>query len=288
MPVLLTQKPFPMHSLVVHAAKLPPSPQVYGRLVAAINDSSSSLEHMADLVRLDAAISSQLLRLANSALFGFRSPADNVEEAVLRIGLKELRRIVGLSASLVVFQGDMKLYATQSSAIWTNAVATGVSMEKIAGISGADTAQAYTAGLLRSIGKMILARHAGGTVAPYPNDGTPLPEWEKQVFSCTHAQIGSAVCEIWRFPKPIVEGLRDHLDPSANPEANQLAHLLHLAGHIVDRIGHGQPGESSIWAEDPARLAKTGFDEPRIAALCEEISAEMQQMGEMLEIVKQK
>ncbi len=287
MPALPTSKAFALESLVVHATKLPPAPQVFGRLVSAINDGNCSLDRMAELVRLDATLTSQLLRVANSALFGFRSQASNVEEAVLRVGFKELHRIVGLCAASALFQSDLVVYATDAEAMWANAVTTAVAMEKLCAAAGADAALGYTAGLLRSIGKMVLARHAAGGVAPYPNDATPLPAWETRTFGRNHAEVGAALCELWRFPKPIAGALRDHLRPVANPSASVLAHLLNLSGHLATVLDRGLPGEAALWSDDPARFEKTGCDEARIEDLKYETILEVDRMKNMLDFIRQ-
>jgi HD-like signal output (HDOD) protein len=262
---------------------------VFGRLVAAINDGNSSLDRMAELVRLDTALTSQLLRVANSALFGFRTQAGSIEEAVLRVGLKELHRIVGLCSASLVFRADLSLYATDAEHLWSNSVATAVAMEKIIGFTGGDPALAYTAGLLRSIGKMVLARHAAASAAapaPYPKGGTTLPVWETGVFGHNHAQVGAALCDFWRFPRGIGAALRDHLRPAANPAANALAHQLNLAGQICLSLDRGLPGEETLWSDDPVRFEKTGLRPEQIEELTMQTNVEVDRMKTMLEFIR--
>jgi len=279
-------KRFEMQSLVVYAAKLPPAPQVFGRLVTAINDGDCSLDRMAELVRLDATITAQLLRVANSVLFGFRTQATSAEEAVLRVGLKELHRIVGLCAAAAAFQSDMAVYATDSGGLWNNGVTTAVAMERLCQATGGDAALGYTAGLIRSIGKMVLARHAGGAVAPYPDDGTPLPEWETRVFGVQHAQVGAALCEQWRFPKPISGAVREHLWPDRNPSSSQLAYLLNLAGRVATGLDSGLPGEAMLWSDQTTCFEKTGLDEARVVAIVEETRIEVARMKDVLVVIR--
>ena len=279
-------KRFEMQSLVVYAAKLPPAPQVFGRLVTAINDGDCSLDRMAELVRLDATITAQLLRVANSVLFGFRTQATSAEEAVLRVGLKELHRIVGLCAAAAAFQSDMAVYATDSGGLWNNGVTTAVAMERLCQATGGDAALGYTAGLIRSIGKMVLARHAGGAVAAYPDDGTPLPEWETRVFGVQHAQVGTALCELWRFPKPISGAVREHLWPDRNPNSSQLAYLLNLAGRVATGLDSGLPGEAMLWSDQTTCFEKTGLDEARVVAIVEETRIEVARMKDVLVVIR--
>ena len=160
-------------------------------------------------------------------------------------------------------------------------------MEKLCVATGGDAALGYTAGLLRSVGKMVLARHAAGAVEPFsPDKHGALPEWEQSVFGSNHAQVGSALCELWRFPKPIASALRDHLRPAANPHAIALAHLLNFAGLLAERLGRGLPGETALWADDPLRFEKTGFDARSIDGLQAETQAEVDRMGAMLAVIR--
>ena len=279
-------KRFEMQSLVVYAAKLPPAPQVFGRLVAAIDDGDCSLDRMADLVRLDASVTSQLLRVANSVVFGFRTQANGAEEAVLRVGLKELHRIVGLCAAAAAFQSDMAVYATDSGQLWSNGVTTAVAMEKLCQATGGDAALGYTAGLLRSIGKMVLARYAAGSAARYPDDGLPLPDWENRVFGTQHALVGAALCDLWRFPKPIGSAIRDHLGPATNPACSESAYLLNLAGRFASGLNCGLPGEAMLWADQTRCYEMTGLDEARVVALVEETRLEVARMQAVLNVIR--
>ncbi len=283
----LLHKRFEMVSLVVYATKLPPAPQVFGRIIAAIKDGECSLGRLAELIRLDAALTVQVLRVANGALSGFRSPAGSVEEAVLRIGFKELHRVVGLCAASAVYQADMAVYAAPADRVWANAVATAVAMERLCAATGSDAALGYTARLLRCIGKMALARHAAGAVIPYPADGTPLPDWETRTFGYNHAQIGAALCELWRFPKPIVGAIRDQLHPSVNPGDDTLARLLNLAGGIAVELDCGLPGEEHLWTDAAGRAAQAGLDPIRLEILRMETSLETDRMKSMVEFIRQ-
>ncbi|MBK8477880.1 MAG: HDOD domain-containing protein [Opitutaceae bacterium] len=200
-----------------------------------------------------------------------------------------MHRIVGLCSASLVFQADLALYATDAEHVWANAVATAVAMEKLTGWTGGDPALAYTAGLLRSIGKMVLARHAGAAPtapAPYPNDGTSLPAWETGLFTANHAQVGAALCEVWRFPRSIVSALRDHLRPTANPAALALAHQLNLAGHIATTLDRGLPGEAMLWIDDSARFEKTGLREEQLEEITMATIVEVDRMKTMLEFIR--
>ena len=279
---------FDLRSVAVHASQLPPAPQVFGRLLAAIHDGNSSLQNIAGLVQLDPSLVSQLLRVANSAIFAFRVPAGSVEEAVLRVGLKEVHRIVGLSAASLIFRADLVVYGTTAWSLWENAAVNALAMDLLAHRTFNEPSMAYTTGLLRSVGKMVLARHAFTVngVVPYVDDGTVLSDWERANFSVTHAEVGAALCDAWRFPPAIGAAIRDHLEPSANPEATVLAYLLNAAGQIATNLGHGLPGEAPLWAGDPARFKKSDLRHEDLAGLTIEVADAFERMQEMLALIR--
>jgi len=271
-----------------HAAHLPPAPRILGRLLAAIGDGNSSLQLVAELMRVEPVLGAQLLRVANSALFGFRVPAASVAEAVLRIGMREVQRIIGLAATARVFRADLALYDTTADALWENAVLTAIAMELLAERTGNDPAPAYTAGLLRSVGKMVLARHAAGLrdLPPLAACGATLPEWERGLFGTTHADVGASLCEAWHFPRAVGLAIRDHLQPPAPPAAIVLAHLLNAAGAVAAELGRGLPGEAGLWADGPARLNQMGLMEADLREVAGRTLLTFDKMNETLALIR--
>ena len=279
---------FSLRLISAHSAHLPPAPRVLGRLLAAIGDGNSSLQFIAELVRVEPVLGGQLLRVANSALFGFRVPAASVEEAVLRIGMREVQRIVGLAATARLFLADLAVYGTTADALWENAVLTAMAMEGLAERTGNDPAMAYTAGLLRSVGKMVLARHAAGlpAVRPLAPGGETLPEWERSLFGTTHAEVGATLCDTWRLPRAIGLAIRDHLQPAGGSAATTLAHLLNAAGAVTTELGRGLPGEAGLWTVGPERRTRIGLADEDLLDVAGRAMLNFEKMNETLALVR--
>jgi HD-like signal output (HDOD) protein len=125
---------------------------------------------------------------------------------------------------------------------------TALIMEQLARRAGVDARAAYTAGLLRSTGKIALDRamRASGRyddIEPYSRG--PLNEWEMATFSCTNGDAAAVVLQAWRFPETLVESVRDHY--LAAEEPTRFTYMLNLAAGAAERCGHGLPGEYSYW-----------------------------------------
>jgi HD-like signal output (HDOD) protein len=114
---------------------------------------------------------------------------------------------------------------------------------------------AYTAGLMRSIGKIALDRltRSGGYASAHAGRGAgPLAEWETNFFGMNNCEVAAVILKEWRFPAATIAGISGHylLEPQPSP----LAQLLNLAAGAAERGGHGFPGETDYWASFPAMV----------------------------------
>jgi HD-like signal output (HDOD) protein len=150
-------------------------------------------------------------------------------------------------------------------------------METLAKACGVDARAAYTAGLLRSTGKIALDRAMRSTsryadLEPYSRG--PLMEWETATFGCTNSEAAGLVLGAWRFPQSMLAAVRDHY---AWAEAETpLTPLLNLAAGAAERCGHGLPGEYPYWDLTPEKFEAAGLDE---ATLDEATRAALEAFG---------
>lgn len=248
----------------------------------------SSVEEIARLINQDTSLATQTLKVANSALYGFRSPAGNIEEAILRTGSREIQRLVGLASSAILLQGDHGIYRTTPEFVWEHSVMTAIAMERIASRGMDDPASAYTIGLLRPLGRIIIAQH----IKHYRLDAqfaegssVSVPEWEKGEFGLNYGDAGAAACDFWRFPKQLGVALRSHFEPARNPVSGPLPHMLNFACHIVGELGRCLPGEESLYKDDPLRFRKTGVGPEEVDDLTMEVILEFDKAKTLLSLM---
>ena len=241
--------------------KLAPAAATFGRLRVALEGADSDLREIVHLIRLDAALTFHVIRMSNSVLFGLREHNESLDAAVGRVGFREVNRLVGLAATQQVCQGDLKTYGLKANRLWENSVATAAAAEVLAARAGRDSGLAYTAGLLRTLGRVIIDGAAAGQIYPGEAEWPSVAEWEKSTFGFTAAEVTTTLLGHWRFPDELVESVRGHFDPLADPESNIGACVLNLACGVAARFGLDLPGETSHWVCNPAKLTLAGVSE---------------------------
>lgn len=241
--------------------KLAPAAATFGRLRSLLLDPNTDLEEVLQVIRLDPALTFHVVRMSNSVLFGLRERTDSLDIAVARIGLSEIFRVVGLAAVQQVAQSDLRRYRFKANRIWENAVATAAAAEVLADRAGRDAGLAYTAGLMRTIGCVILDALPGAEVYPGEAEWPWIADWEHNVFGMTSTEATAMLLDYWRFPADVVESVQGHVDPLANDQSNIGACVLNLACGVSARFGLDLPGESGNWICTPAKLTLAGVSE---------------------------
>jgi HD-like signal output (HDOD) protein len=139
-------------------------------------------------------------------------------------------------------------------------------MEVLAPSLDIDPRSAYTAGLLRSTGKIAIDRLAPGP-AYARNYGTigkgrPIDEWELELVGIDNCAAAAIVLDEWKFPTTTSGAIRDHYRPGST--ASPAACLLNISSGVAERAGYSLPGEQGYWELTPAKLSVTNIDEEQI------------------------
>jgi HD-like signal output (HDOD) protein len=259
------------HSTLISLGnKLAPAMATFSRLRLLLQDPETDLNEVTKLIRLDPALTFHVVRLSNSVIFGLREPVDCLDVAVGRVGLSEVFRLVGLAAARHVCQRDLLTYQLAASRLWENAVATAAAAEMLAERAGREAGLAYSAGLLRMIGRVVIDGAATGELYPGEAEWPVLSEWEKRTFGITSAEVTTELLTHWHFPAELIEAVQHHFEPLSDPHrSNASACLLNLACGVVARFGLDLPGETGDWEYSEAKLTLAGVVEADLAECAE-------------------
>jgi HD-like signal output (HDOD) protein len=260
-PSAIATIPPPREALLLAVNMLPASPHILARLDPMLVSMDSDVEDITELLRRDAALTARIIRIANSVAYNRGEPLSSIEEALMRIGLAEVYRVTGFAVLAQVSNQQIPSYDITGVQFRENSLLTALIAESLARELGADARAAYTAGLLRSTGKIALDRsvRAMGRPEVEPYARGPLVEWETATFGCSNGEAAALVLEAWRFPIAMMEAVRDHY---ACPEnGNDLARLLNLAAGAAERCGHGLQGEYPYWDQVAEKCAACGIEE---------------------------
>lgn len=217
---------------------LPPFHPVALRLMRATSSDNVSLAEVAALVRCDATFAVQILRLANSPLFGFQRQIDSV---VLAIGLLGTERVRGLALTIALQRllgGLPPLGAVRIC--WRHNLACAMIAEELAPAVMAASDTAYSAGLVHDLGRLaLLASDPEGYSALLERaeaDPSRICLLERETFGIDHCQAGAELMELWDFPPALCKIAATHHDP-ATGERFQLRDAIQLACRTADSLG---------------------------------------------------
>ena len=228
---------------------LPSSPAILAQLGHLLLDLNSDLAAITAMLKRDASLTVRVIRISNSAIYNTGQPYDSLEAALARVGFTEVYRLAGFAAIAQLADQRLPFYRIPGAQLRENALLSALVMEELAGAAKLDPRMAYTAGLLRSTGKIALDRM---TTKVMPECGG-IADWEAALMGVNNCEAAAIVLREWRFPTDTVEAIRDHylIEPGGSP----LAHLLNLAAGAAESSGHGLPGETPYWEITPGKLA---------------------------------
>lgn len=246
------------------ALKLPCAPSLLPRLSQALQSDSSSSQDIERLITLDPSLAACTLRLANSAAMG-RGSVTTVEEAVFRLGAKEIYRLAAL-ALVGRWEGGVQTGLRWSPGDFSrHALCTAISAEVLAATTERlDPQVAYTAGLVCDVGKLALA-HSCHDFYPAVRVCTEQTKctWEqaeRTVLGYHHADAGVRLLKAWNFPTVFIQAIEHQFVPMSAPADSLplLAHL-HAAKYLATSMGPGVMEEGFLTAIHGGFLTEWGF-----------------------------
>ena len=258
------------------AQKLPTSPQIFSRLSMMLNDVNADLDKIANLISIDTGLTARVLRVSNSVFFRGSSPVQSLDEAINRVGFREIHKMVGMAMTEQLFMNGLPAYRMNAKQVWENSVATALAMESIATEAGQDAQAAYTLGILRQVGKLVLGRvlekEQPGAICP---DDIDVLSWERARLNITNHEAAAFILESWKLPCGMCTGIRFHHEPEEHSDDGPEGAQLHLAGWVVGQLGISAASESVLWELTPDRLDLALVSEEFMQSCVNNIQAEL-------------
>ncbi len=239
---------------------LPTMPAIAGQVVQAVDNPNSSIDDIRSLIEQDAAIAARILKISNSALYGFPSEIQSLSHAISLLGTMTVRNLV-LAASM---KETYKRFGLMEKLLWQHSSLAGPVAAMLATYRGIalDPDVAFTAGLMHHIGKTALANSHRDeyerVMATVYNDSRSFTEVENEVFGFDHAELGAAVVQQWGLPDSLVQTIRYHHDPGALARLDEgiarMCALTTITSLCLSKLGVGRsrPLDALDMANQPA------------------------------------
>lgn len=220
-------------------ANIPAFPPVVLRVLDLLANENTDTAPLVREISSDATLSAQILRLANSPLFGLAAQVDTVHHAVVTLGFARVESLVMAVATTNYMKGAMKTEALHRC--WRHTVASAVLCRELAGAAGMASDRAYSFGLLHDIGRL-------GLLVAYPaeyesvlqtadRDAVSLLDLEQRRFGLDHCEAGRQLVKQWQLPQEFCVIAGRHHDPPSGAPLDFLT-LVYAACQLADTFGY--------------------------------------------------
>lgn len=258
--------------------ELQPVPQIALRIMQLFDsDDEYDIRELTAEIRKDQVISARTLKLANSVMFATHHRIESLDHALLYLGMNLLMKLVIAAAVDGLFTQSGSGYSLCKGGLYQHAVGTAVIAEHLARLTAAaKPGQAYTAGLLHDIGKVVLDQHVA---AAYPllyrrlsqDSGLDFTEAERALIGTDHTEAGLRLAGRWSFPDSLAESIHHHHHPEGAEHHPELVHVVHLADLLMTKFRAGLETEQMNSDRLAQRLSAIGLSASQFAMLVDTI-----------------
>ncbi|MGQ9633828.1 MAG: HDOD domain-containing protein [Bryobacteraceae bacterium] len=233
-------------ALLRAADSLPPFSPVVNLLLAKLSCQDVRFSEVSELIEKDTVMAGNLLRVANSALYGFAGTINSVRHGLAILGIEKARNVV-LAVSMTRFwRRDPEAEGWSGTAFNLHSTAVAVLADLLVQYVPAEYPEgAFTAGLFHDLGKHLAAsalpKEFAAVQRAVQSGGASFEETENFHYGILHPELSAAALERWNLPPPIADAVRwHHLPrPADKPGCASLSLILHVAGACVNSLGYG-------------------------------------------------
>ncbi|HOZ46913.1 MAG TPA: HDOD domain-containing protein [Candidatus Hydrogenedentes bacterium] len=267
--------------------ELPTLPAVLAQVFATVADPDASALDLGKHITADQSLSARLLKLVNSAHYGFYRQIDNVTTAIVVLGFVEVRNLVlAASAFRTLSSGRSQRARTE---LWRHALASAMASERVCKVCAIKMEESYVCGLLHDIGKVVLDAvqpEAFQLAADRAREQHRLiRETEQDVFGIDHAEAGGILSEHWNLPPTVVQGIRLHHSTESGERGSRQADMAAVANYVAQLSGVGSSGNGCPCPRPIQACARIGVDEQKEEQIGRELVDKADRISEILGVL---
>ncbi|MEK7773962.1 MAG: HDOD domain-containing protein [Deltaproteobacteria bacterium] len=223
-----------MDNVIARATELPVLPGTAQKVLAMMGDPDVSVEKIKRIISSDPSLAMKILKVANSAFYGGYRNIQNLNQAILRLGLNAVRNIVVATSMKNVYKRfglteRLLMEQITGSALISSIISSEARI--------ADPEDAFIGGLLHDIGKVVLNNEYPDEFARVMervyNDSVPFTVAEIEVFAFSHRDLGAMIIKKWGFPESL-ELLLKYFDNNERLAKERVLHNLTVIIKLAD------------------------------------------------------
>jgi putative nucleotidyltransferase with HDIG domain len=269
---------------------LPTLPSVASSLLALTRNPKTSATQVGELISKDQALTTRVLRLVNSAYYGFPKKISTINHAVVILGFSRVKNIV-LAASVFAMEKLEQPSAFDPAAFWRHSLGAAVCARAVSReLHCGEHEEAFVCGLLHDVGKVVLAQVAPDdyrqALSLAASRSSLIRDAEEAVLGLDHAEVGSWLVERWQLPPGVQSAVRRHHQPGETRQDRETAVVVSAADVLARSLQVGSGGDRSLPAFDPAAVADLGLNAGVLAGLVPRCIEDLRRSAEFFEMIE--
>ncbi len=227
---------------------LPVLPTAVTRLLSLARDINADFREIARIIETDQTLTARTLRAANSPLNGVARPVKTVRQATVLLGADTIVNLA-LGVSVISLQSGLyKNLPIDPNAFGRHSIAVGLTARTLAQhFKLPNPSEAFVAGLLHDIGKLVLLMHYGEAYARLMRQSwqqsEPLNQLELDAYDLDHAFVGHVLCMHWNLPPTMAKAIAEH---HSEPAPRSVSDMVSRANDLVKTIQLGDSGNRFV------------------------------------------
>jgi HD-like signal output (HDOD) protein len=271
--------------------KMPTLPNIYTRVRDMIEDPRTSTLKVAEVISEDPVLSARVLKLVNSAFYGFPSKITTISRAIGIIGFNELKQIVFTTSIFDIFKIENRRVSFDVFEFWKHSFGCGIASKAIATRIGEKHSEEFLIfGLLHDLGKLIMLQfdsyNFSRVLALSATENKFMIEAEKEILGFDHCDLAGETLKKWNLPEKTIMAIANHHCPADAGQFVTEASVVNMANVLIKAMMIGNGGSDLIPYVCQETWNKLGFNIGDIELMMNDVYRESESLLSLLEVAR--
>jgi putative nucleotidyltransferase with HDIG domain len=278
-----------IESIIKKIDRLKPVPQIAHKVMSIAENPESSMSDLSKIIVYDTAVTTDVLKAANSAYFGLPDRIDSVHQAIVYMGMEQVVDLILMSAGSEHLKEAQEGYDLDTGDLWKYSVSSALIAREIAEKIGAkDIHLIFTAALLKDIGKVILSQYVKDSFEKINRlvieKGFTFRGAEKEVIGIDHSELGALMAQKWNFSPKMAEIIQNHHLPQKSSMSEIETAIVYMADTICMMMGIGVGSDGLAYRFHQEVVNRLNLTERDFQEIIAQFSDKMEQVESMVRI----
>jgi len=215
-----------------------PAPRVLAKAQQLLRNPTVEIDDLVEVLKSDPSLTTDVIRISNGAYYGYETKTSNLHDAIHRVGFGEIVRLVGLMISKALLSKELSHYKIPHEDYWANSVSVALIMEYLAQRHMQSGDDAYTVGLLHSVGRIVINQLMDDFKLDTTWNGIkPIDAWERDEVGFTSAYAGAMILKRWDFSTKMTHPILYQLNSPKAEMGWGLHSYLYFANRLIAKTG---------------------------------------------------